>query len=287
MKLIENIKVIDNIKEMKELVRNLQIEGKSLGFVPTMGYLHEGHLTLMREAVSKTDFVVVSIFVNPLQFGIDEDYEEYPRDLKRDLAFAAEVGVKAVFAPNSKEMYPAGYATYVEVERLTEVLCGRSRRGHFRGVTTVVTKLFNIIQPDIAFFGQKDAQQVVVLRKMAADLNMNLRIEVVPIVREPDGLAMSSRNKYLGPEERKAALVLSKSLELTKKLMKSGERKTAVLKKELENYITREPKAKIDYVEILSFPGMESTESIDSDVIVALAVYFGKTRLIDNIVLEV
>ncbi len=286
-KTAEGIKVIEMIAEMKEIVSKVKRQGKTIGFVPTMGYLHEGHLTLMRKAAEKTDFVVASIFVNPLQFGVGEDFEDYPRDLERDIRLAESAGVSLMFTPGVNEMYPGGYGTTVDVGNLTDKLCGRSRPGHFRGVTTVVTKLFNIVEPDIAFFGQKDAQQAVVLKKMAADLNMNLEIEVVPIVRETDGLAMSSRNKYLAPEERKAALVLSKGLELARNLVGAGARNTADLKREITNFIIREPRARIDYVEILSFPGLKETENMDGRVIIALAVFIGDTRLIDNMVLEV
>ena len=286
-KTAEGIKVIEMIAEMKELVSKVKRQGKTIGFVPTIGYLHEGHLTLMRKAAEKTDFVVASIFVNPLQFGVGEDFEDYPRDLERDIRLAESAGVSLMFTPGVNEMYPSGYGTTVEVGNLTDKLCGRSRPGHFRGVTTVVTKLFNIVEPDIAFFGQKDAQQAAVLKKMAADLNMNLEIEVVPIVRETDGLAMSSRNKYLAPEERKAALVLSKGLELARNLVGAGARNTVDLKREITNFIIREPRARIDYVEILSFPGLKETENMDGRVIIALAVFIGDTRLIDNMVLEV
>ena len=286
-KTAEGIKVIEMIAEMREFITGVKKQGKTIGFVPTMGYLHEGHLTLMRKAAEKTDFVVASIFVNPLQFGIGEDFEDYPRDLERDIRLAESAGVSLMFTPGVTEMYPGGYGTTVEVGNLTDKLCGRSRPGHFRGVTTVVTKLFNIVEPDIAFFGQKDAQQAVVLKKMAADLNMNLEIEVVPIVRETDGLAMSSRNKYLSPEERKAALVLSQGLELAQNLVAAGVRKTAELISEITDFINREPRARIDYVEILSFPGFAETENMDGRVIIALAVFIGGTRLIDNMVLEV
>ncbi|WP_231684711.1 pantoate--beta-alanine ligase [Phosphitispora fastidiosa] len=281
------MKVIEMIAEMKEFVTKVKRQGKTIGFVPTMGFLHEGHLTLMRKAAEKTDFVVASIFVNPLQFGAGEDFEEYPRDLERDLRLAESAGVNLMFTPGVTEMYPSGYGTTVEVGSLTDKLCGRSRPGHFRGVTTVVTKLFNIVEPDIAFFGQKDAQQAAILNKMAADLNMNLEIKVVPIVRETDGLAMSSRNKYLSPEERKAALVLSQGLELARNFVAAGARNTADLISEITDFINREPRARIDYVEVLSFPGFSETENMHGQVIIALAVFIGGTRLIDNMVLEV
>ncbi|MHB9094129.1 MAG: pantoate--beta-alanine ligase [Eubacteriales bacterium] len=280
------MRVISTIKEMKSAVREVRGQGKSVGFVPTMGYLHNGHLTLMQEAKSKTDFVVVSIFVNPLQFGVGEDYEDYPRDLSRDSSLAESAGVDIIFAPTVREMYPKGYATFVEVEKLTGVLCGKSRPGHFKGVTTVVTKLFNIVEPDIALFGQKDAQQSIVLKKMVEDLNMNLKIEIVPIVREKDGLAMSSRNSYLNSEERRAALALSQSLEMARELIASGERNNLVLVDEIRKFISREPLARIDYVEILSVPDLEKTEFLQGSNLIALAVFIGNTRLIDNMVLE-
>ncbi len=281
------MQLIHSINEMRSLVRELRSRGTTIGFVPTMGYWHEGHLALMREAKNKTGFVVASIFVNPLQFGVGEDYEEYPRDLERDTALAEKSGVDAVFAPSVKEMYPQAYSTFVEVEKLTDKLCGKSRPGHFRGVTTVVTKLFNIVQPDIAFFGQKDAQQVIVLQKMVTDLNMNLKIEIVPTVREPDGLAMSSRNSYLSPEERKAALVLYHSLSAAKKMIDSGERNIEAIKEEMRLLINREPLARIDYVEILSVPDLEEPESLKGKTLIAVAVFIGRTRLIDNMVVEV
>ena len=281
------MQIVDTIREMKELIRDVRLKGGTVGFVPTMGYLHKGHLTLMREARKKTDYVVASIFVNPLQFGAGEDYEDYPRDLSRDSQLAAEVGVDIIFAPQVREMYPKGYSSFVEVEGLTDKLCGKSRPGHFRGVTTVVTKLFNIVQPDISFFGQKDAQQALVLQKMAADLNMNLDIKVVPIVREKDGLAMSSRNAYLNPQERTAALVLSQSLQEAQTIVDDGERDPDKVLETVKEYINREPLAKIDYVEILAVPGLESISVIKGRVLIALAVFVGKTRLIDNIVVEV
>ncbi len=281
------MRIIHDIKEMKALVQEVRRQQKTIGFVPTMGCLHEGHLALMKEAKSKTDFVVASIFVNPIQFGVGEDYEEYPRDLNRDSFLVESAGVDAVFTPPVKEMYPHGYATFVDVQQLTDKLCGKSRPGHFRGVTTVVTKLFNIIQPDIAFFGQKDAQQSIILQKMVEDLNMNLKIDTIPTVREVDGLAMSSRNSYLNPEERKAALVLYRSLTAAQKLIESGERNTNVLIKQMNELISLEPLAKIDYIEILSFPDLAETEYLLGRNLIALAVFIGKTRLIDNMVVEV
>lgn len=278
--------VVNGVREMKSLIFDARRSGKTIGLVPTMGYLHEGHLTLMRTAKEKTDFVVSSIFVNPLQFGAGEDYEDYPRDLSHDTLLAEGAGVDVIFAPTVREMYPKNYSSFVEVENLTDVLCGKSRPGHFRGVTTVVAKLFNIVQPDIAFFGQKDAQQALVLQKMVEDINMNLEIEVVPIVREADGLAMSSRNTYLNREERKAALVLSQSLEKARQLVEAGETSTKRIVEDVVSNICREPLARIDYVEVLSLPGLEVSEAISGKSLCALAVYIGSTRLIDNIILE-
>ena len=281
------MQVIQSIDEIKAFVRSVRGQNKIIGFVPTMGYLHEGHLTLIREARNQTDFVVVSIFVNPLQFGVGEDYQEYPRDLRRDTSLAEAAGADVIFAPQVREMYPQGYSTFVDVEKLTDKLCGRSRPGHFKGVTTVVTKFFNIVQPDIAFFGQKDAQQAAVLQKMAKDLNMNLTIQIHPTVREKDGLAMSSRNSYLNPEERAAALCLYRSLEAAKNLVDAGERNTGALKQKIEGLIGQEPLARIDYVEILSFPELAETEYLKGSSLAALAVFIGRTRLIDNIIVEV
>jgi pantoate--beta-alanine ligase len=281
------MKIIRTIAEMKEYSGEVRAAGKVLGFVPTMGYLHEGHLTLMRESGKKSDVTVASIFVNPLQFGQGEDYEEYPRDLTRDAALAEEAGVSAVFAPTAAEMYPRGYNTFVDVAGVTGPLCGRSRPGHFRGVTTVVNKLFNIVRPHYAFFGQKDAQQVLVIRKMALDLNMNLEIVVVPTVREADGLAMSSRNVYLNPAERQAATVLFRSLAKARELVEHGERDPETVKEAVKKMITGEPLAKIDYVELLSMPDLTASSRLADQSLLALAVFFGKTRLIDNTVLEV
>ncbi|MFZ5641560.1 MAG: pantoate--beta-alanine ligase [Bacillota bacterium] len=281
------MKIIKTIAEMKEYSAEVRAAGKVLGFVPTMGYLHEGHLTLMRESGKKCDVTVASIFVNPLQFGQGEDYEEYPRDLTRDAALAEKAGVAAVFAPTAAEMYPRGYNTFVDVAGVTGPLCGWSRPGHFRGVTTVVNKLFNIVQPHFAFFGQKDAQQVLVIRKMAVDLNMNLEIVVVPIVREADGLAMSSRNVYLDPAARQAATVLFRSLAKARELVEHGERDPEAVKQAVKDIITGEPLAKIDYVELLSMPDLTATSRLTGQNLLALAVFIGKTRLIDNAVLEV
>lgn len=281
------MKIIKHPGEMQMYALQMKSEGKKIGLVPTMGYLHKGHLTLMKEARKECDVVITSIFVNPIQFGIGEDYEEYPRDLTRDAALAEGAGTDVIFAPSVADMYPKGYHTFVNVEALTDGLCGASRPGHFRGVATVVMKLFNITQPDLAYFGQKDAQQVTVLERMTEDLNMPLRIVRVPIVREADGLAMSSRNVYLGKDERVQALVLSKSLAVAKKLIEQGERDVETLGNRIRGMISEAPLAKIDYVEIINGKTLERVKKLEGSVLIALAVRFGKTRLIDNLMLEV
>lgn len=278
--------IYHTIAEIREFIRKARADGKSVGFVPTMGYLHEGHLELMRRAKERCDTVVVSIFVNPTQFGPNEDFSRYPRDLERDARMAEGAGVDAIFNPPVEEMYPAGYCSYVDVERITDRLCGLSRPGHFRGVATVVTKLFNIVKPDLAFFGQKDAQQVLVIKRMAADLNMDLEVVTVPIVREADGLAMSSRNVYLEPEQRRAALVLSRSLLKAGEAFRAGERDALKIRQLVVDIIGAEPLADIDYVEIYSHPELEPVDKIQSPALLALAVRIGRTRLIDNAVLD-
>ncbi|MFA4885773.1 MAG: pantoate--beta-alanine ligase [Desulfotomaculaceae bacterium] len=277
--------IYHTIAEIRQYVREARSSGQSIGLVPTMGYLHEGHLELMRQAKKQCDKVIVSIFVNPTQFGPGEDLERYPRDLKRDARMSEEVGVDAIFNPAADEIYPPGYCTYVDVERITENLCGLSRPGHFRGVATVVAKLFNIVKPDFAFFGQKDAQQVLVINRMATDLNMDLEVVTVPTVREPDGLAMSSRNIYLEPEQRRAALVLSRSLRQAEEIFQAGERDAAKIRQLVIDMIEREALLNIDYVEIYSHPDLEPVERIEGPALLALAVKIGRTRLIDNIIL--
>jgi pantoate--beta-alanine ligase len=277
------MKVINTIAEMKEARRKLR---GSVGFVPTMGYLHEGHLELVRIAHAENRNVVVSIFVNPAQFGPKDDYASYPRDIKRDLAMLKKEKVGIVFMPSAEDMYPPGYSTWVDVEKVTERLEGAVRPGHFRGVATVVAKMFNIVEPTKAYFGQKDAQQLVVIKKMVADLNMNLEVIAVSTVREPDGLAMSSRNVYLNPEERKSALVLYKALTLAQKLWDKGEMNAALIRKEMTSLIQKEPRAaKIDYVSIADAETLEELARIDRPAVVSLAVKIGKPRLIDNIIL--
>ncbi len=252
-----------------------------------MGYLHEGHLSLVRESRKRTGVTAVSIFVNPAQFGPSEDLQKYPRDLERDSGLLEKEGADVLFHPSAGEMYPPGYKTYVEVADLGARLCGRSRPGHFRGVATVVLKLFNIIEPNIAFFGWKDAQQVVLLRKMAADLNLETEIAACPLVREPDGLAMSSRNSYLSPDERKAALVLSRSLGQAERAIQAGERDPEKVTAGIRSIIADEPLARVDYVEITDMDELQPLGRLEGEVLIALAVQVGRTRLIDNIRIHV
>ena len=280
------MKVFETVAGIREFVAEARRQGKRIGFVPTMGALHDGHLTLMREAQKDCDVVIASIFVNPTQFGPNEDYAAYPRTWQQDLALCESVGVAAVLHPSREEMYPEGWGTWVEADSLTNVLCGRSRPGHFRGVTTIVTKLFNIVQPDRAYFGQKDAQQVVVLMKMVRDLNMPVEIVVVPIVRDADGLAKSSRNTYLSPEEKNAALVLQQALRKAEALAGQGETSVSALRQIAVDTIASEKLANIDYVEIYSFPGLQVIDELNQRALLAVAVKFGATRLIDNTILE-
>lgn len=280
------MKIFRTVKEMQEFALRLKQEGRRIGLVPTMGALHEGHLTLMRAAKEATDFVIASVFVNPTQFGPNEDFDAYPRRFEEDCRKLESVGVDAVFHPQAADMYPQGFCTYVNVDGdITHKLCGAQRPIHFRGVATVVTKLFNITQADEAFFGQKDAQQVVVVCRFVQDLNLPVHINMVPIVREESGLARSSRNVYLSPEEKTAALILSRSLRLAKDAYEKGERNAAVLKALVTKEIAGEPLAAIDYVDLFSFPALEAIETVDEKSLLALAVRIGKTRLIDNIIL--
>lgn len=261
-------------------------EGRSIGLVPTMGALHEGHLSLARTAKKHTDVVVMSIFVNPIQFGPAEDLDKYPRDFKRDEELARSAGVDVVFYPSVKDMYPEDFSTYVDVEGLTGSLCGASRPGHFRGVTTVVMKLFSIVKPDIAYFGQKDAQQAAVIKKMVADLDLDIDVKVLPIVREKDGLAMSSRNAYLSTDERKEAAVLYQSLRKAEELVKKGETDTARIVRAMEDMIKAKPKARIDYIAVVDPKDLRDAKKISGEALVALAVFVGKTRLIDNMIVR-
>ncbi len=281
------MKLVEKIDEMKSLVRQWRQAGETVGFVPTMGYLHDGHLALVKRAREENDRVVVSIFVNPTQFGPNEDYERYPRDLERDMRLLEPYKVDAVFHPSVEEMYPEGYKTYVEVVDITERLCGASRPGHFRGVTTVCIKLFNIVNPHRAYFGKKDFQQLVVIKNMVRDLNMDLEIVPVPIVREPDGLAMSSRNTYLNQEERKAATCLYRALKEAVRLYEEGERDAAKIREAARKVIEAEPLAKIDYVEVVDPETFKPVERVEKGTLVALAVFVGPARLIDNVQLGV
>jgi len=278
----ENIEIIRSVDEMQRRCLTLREAGKRIAFVPTMGWLHEGHLSLLREGRQRGDVLVLSIFVNPAQFGAGEDFDNYPRDLERDAALAATTGVDLIFAPVASDMYPRGYATYVDVEGLTDVLCGASRPGHFRGVTTVVTKLFTIVQPHVALFGQKDFQQLAVIRRMAADLNLPVDVVGMPIVREADGLAMSSRNVYLSSEQRQQALVLSRALAMARQMAVQGQNDAGAVVAELNRLITAMPEARIDYIQICQQQTLQEQTTIDGDSVLLLAVFIGKTRLIDN-----
>lgn len=282
------MEVIKSIKQMQDISLKLKGEGQTIGLVPTMGYLHQGHLSLATRARQDNDVVVMSNFVNPLQFGPKEDFATYPRDLDRDNRLAENVGVDYIFAPAGEEMYPEGYNTYVEVKgEATEKMCGRSRPGHFLGVTTVVLKLLLITQPDRAYFGQKDAQQAIVIRKMADDLNLPVEIVTCPIVREEDGLALSSRNTYLSAAERKSALALPQALAAGKQMMEKGEREAAAVRQEILQVLESAPGIRADYVEVVDGLTLEEKPVLEGKVLLAAAVYVGKTRLIDNIVLEV
>ncbi len=271
---------------MKSWADDARQKGLRIGFVPTMGYFHEGHLALMRRAKELADQVVVSIFVNPIQFGPQEDFRQYPRDLERDICLAQEVGVDVIFTPEAQEMYPETFQTYVEVDKLTKPLCGARRPGHFRGVTTVCLKLFNIVRPHLAVFGLKDYQQYLVIRRMVADLDLDLEIIGHPIVREADGLAMSSRNVYLSTEERKSATCLYKALGLAQEKIKQGLREVSLLKRELEQFILSHPYTRIDYVEFCHPETLEPLSEVRGPTLLALAVLVGKARLIDNTVLK-
>lgn len=280
--------VVRGIEEMKAISEKFRSDGAIIGFVPTMGYFHEGHLSLMRRAKSECERVVVSLFVNPIQFGPQEDYERYPRDEERDARLAEKEGVDILFIPSVEAMYPEGYATYVEVERLTKGLCGRFRPGHFRGVTTVVLKLFNIVKPHKAYFGMKDYQQLKVIEKMTKDLNLDVQIVPCPTVREPDGLAMSSRNAYLSQEERESASIIYKSLLYAQELFQKGETNAEKLREAIEDILKKEPLvSKIEYVEVVHPETLEGLENIGKEgALIAVAIYIGKARLIDNILLR-
>lgn len=277
------MQVVKTIAEIRKIRHQLS---DPVGLVPTMGYLHQGHLALVRKAKAENSTVVVSIFVNPTQFGPNEDFRTYPRDLNRDLKLLQGEKADIVFVPSAEEMYPPEFSSWVSVERVTERLEGASRPGHFKGVATICTKLFNIVQPTRAYFGQKDAQQAVVIKRMVADLNMMVEIVVVPTVRESDGLALSSRNTYLNPEERQAATVLFKALTLAKQLWQEGEKDADKIRQAMTSLIQKEPLAQIDYVSVADADALEELNVIDQPALASLAVRIGKTRLIDNVVLE-
>jgi pantoate--beta-alanine ligase len=281
------MEIIRSIDEMINKIRLINKEGKSIGFVPTMGFLHVGHKSLIDKARIENDIVVVSVFVNPTQFGPNEDFEAYPRSEEKDSLLCQNAGCDIMFIPEPPEMYGEAYNTYVEVYGLTEGLCGASRPGHFRGVCTVVLKLFNIIKPNRAYFGQKDAQQLAVIKKMVRDMNLDVEVIGCPIVREVDGLAISSRNTYLNEEERLQALVLCKSLKKAKELIDNGERKVEVLKEEMKKIISTAKASNIDYIEIVDSASLKIIEDIKGEVLIALAVKIGSTRLIDNMVVNI
>jgi pantoate--beta-alanine ligase len=274
------------VAEVRQAVASARARGQTIGLVPTMGALHEGHASLLRTARRETGFVILSIFVNPTQFGPTEDFARYPRPLEQDLALAEKEGVDLVFFPEVKEMYPEGFGTLVEVSGLQDVLCGASRPGHFRGVATVVLKLFHIVQPDTAYFGQKDAQQARLIQQMVRDLNVPVTISVQPIVREPDGLALSSRNVYLTPEQRRQATILYRALEEGRALVQAGERSAAAVTQRLTSLIQATPGAQVDYVAVVDGLSLQPLERLHGKVLVALAVKFGATRLIDNRVMD-
>ena len=283
------MRIVRSPKKMQKICGGLKREGKIIGFVPTMGYLHKGHLSLIRIAKKRSDVLVVSVFVNPTQFGPKEDFKRYPRDFKRD-RFLLESRLRRddfVFSPRIKDMYPEGYLTYVNVDKITHELEGATRPGHFQGVTTVVAKLFNVVQPDIAVFGQKDAQQAVVLKKMVDDLNYGIKMIIAPTVRERDGLATSSRNVYLSKEEREQAKVLYQALRQAKEMIKKRERKASNIVSKMRTLINKQPLADIDYIAITDANSLELLNKLKGEVLISLAVRFGKTRLIDNIKMKV
>jgi len=281
------MKIITKFSIIQKEIKKAKKQGKTVGFVPTMGALHQGHLSLIRIARRENDLVVVSIFVNPSQFGPKEDYTKYPRNLELDAELCGKEKTDIIFYPGAKEMYPCGYNTYVTVERLSDTLCGKYRPGHFKGVATVVTKLLNIINPDIAYFGQKDAQQAVIIKKLVGDLNMPAKIKIMPTLREKDGLALSSRNVYLNPAERKDAPVLSQALDLAKGLVKRGVKDTTKIVDAMKHLIKKKKTAKIDYISIVGLENLEPLRKITGSCLIAEAVWIGRTRLIDNIIIGV
>ncbi|HIC91479.1 MAG TPA: pantoate--beta-alanine ligase [Syntrophaceae bacterium] len=281
------MQVIQSVGQMQQFSENMRTQGKKIAFVPTMGFLHEGHLSLIDYGRKNADVLIISVFVNPTQFGEGEDFQEYPRDLVRDCEIARKARVDVVFVPEVLEMYPKDFQTYVTVESLSQPLCGAFRPGHFRGVTTVVAKLFNIVKPHIAIFGKKDFQQWVIIRKMVKDLNLDIEVIGLPTVREHDGLAMSSRNSYLTKEERDSALSLYQSLNMAKDMVASGERNVSQIVCKIKDFILSKPYTKIEYVKICSPDTLEDMETLEDKALLAMAVKIGKTRLIDNTLLEV
>jgi len=280
------MRIVRSPKIMTEVLKKLKLKDRTIGFVPTMGALHEGHLSLIRKARRENDIVVVSIFVNPTQFGPKEDFKRYPRPIRKDIVSCRKEKVDFIFYPKVKDLYAQGFKTFVTVEQFSNILCGKSRAGHFRGVATVVTKLFNIVNPDIAYFGQKDAQQAIIIKRLVCDLNIPVKIKVMPIIREKDGLALSSRNIYLNQQERKDALVLSRSLNLAKDLLKEGERDAARIINSMRKLIKQRKPAKIDYISIVDPKDLKPVKRILNGCLIALAVWMGKTRLIDNIIIK-
>ena len=280
------MQVITEVEEMQAISRRLRDEGKSIGFVPTMGAFHDGHLSLMRESRRRDEVVVVSIFVNPTQFSPAEDFREYPRDLENDSIRASSLGVDLLLVPSAKAIYPEGYATYVEVDGLSDRLCGASRPGHFRGVSTVVAKLFHLVQPHRAYFGQKDAQQAIIIRRMILDLNWDIEMVVLPTIREADGLAMSSRNAYLGAQERQEATVLYHSLRWAEEEIRNGERNAECIREGIRDKIQSRATARLDYVALVDPNSLAEVEAIQGRILILLAVRFGRARLIDNCVVE-
>jgi pantoate--beta-alanine ligase len=280
------MKVINNIKEMQSTAEDLRRKGKTIGFVPTMGFLHDGHLSLIEEAKKDSDVTIVSIYVNPTQFGPKEDFEKYPRDFEHDEQLCENAGVDIVFYPDNKQMYLDNHFTYVITEQLSNKLCGNSRPGHFRGVTTIVAKLFNIVKPHIAVFGQKDAQQCIIIQRMVEDLNYDINITIAPIKRESDGLAMSSRNKYLSPQHRKDAAIINSSLSKANEIINNGEKQSQVIMQSIKNNLQTIQDLRIDYVSIVNMLNLEPNETITNNTLIAVAVNLGSTRLIDNIIIN-
>ena len=278
--------IIKEINKIRKIIKEQRKKQKKIGFVPTMGALHQGHLSLIRQACKDNHFVVVSIFVNPTQFGPREDSKKYPRNLKQDTYLCTKAGVDIIFYPDTKEIYPDNYRTYVMVEELSDCLCGKFRPGHFRGVATVVTKLFNIVQPDVAYFGQKDAQQAIIIKRIVEDLNMPLKIKFMPTIREGNGLAMSSRNAYLSPDERRDAAILYQALNLAKGLIREGNRDSLDIIKKMRQLINKKKNAKVQYISIVDLENLKPMPKIEGSVLIALAVWIGKARLIDNIIVK-